>query len=48
MESVKTETLKSKVEAYFTECDATAERVTLKNGNVTVRQQRQAGGIPPL
>ncbi|MEA5048797.1 MAG: terminase small subunit [Eubacteriales bacterium] len=38
MESARTKSLKSKVEAYFTECDATAERVTLKSGNVTIRQ----------
>jgi len=30
--------LESKVEAYFAACDATAERVTLKNGSVTIRQ----------
>jgi hypothetical protein len=38
MESAKTKNLKSKTEAYFAACDATAERVTLKNGSVTIRQ----------
>jgi len=38
MESAKPKSLKSKMEAYFAACDATAERVTLKNGNVTIRQ----------
>lgn len=38
MESAKPKSLKSKVEAYFAACDATAERVTLKNGSVTIRQ----------
>lgn len=31
-------TLESKIEAYFAACDATAERVELKNGSVEVRQ----------
>lgn len=38
MESAKPKNLKSKIEAYFAACDATAERVTLKNGSVTIRQ----------
>ena len=38
MESAKPKSLKRKIEAYFAACDATAERVTLKNGSVTVRQ----------
>ena len=38
MESTKPEDLESKIEAYFAACDATAERVTLKNGSVTIRQ----------
>lgn len=38
MESAKQNNLKSKMEAYFAACDATAERVTLKNGSVTIRQ----------
>ena len=38
MESSKPKNLKSKMEAYFAACDATAERVTLKNGSVTIRQ----------
>jgi len=38
MESAKPKSLKSKIEAYFAACDATAERVTLKNGSVTIRQ----------
>ena len=38
MESAKRKTLKDKIEAYFAACDATAERVTLKNGGVTIRQ----------
>ena len=37
MESAKRKTLKDKIEAYFAACDATAERVTLKNGGVTIR-----------
>ena len=38
MESAKPKNLKGKMEAYFAACDATAERVTLKNGGVTIRQ----------
>ena len=38
MESANQKTLESKMEAYFAACDATAERVTLKNGSVTIRQ----------
>ena len=38
MQSDKSKSLKSKIEAYFAACDATAERVTLKNGSVTIRQ----------
>ena len=38
MESTKPEDLKDKIEAYFAACDATAERVILKNGSVTIRQ----------
>ena len=38
MESANQKSLKSRIEAYFAACDATAERVTLKNGSVTVRQ----------
>ncbi len=38
MESARQKSLKSKIEAYFAACDATAERVTLKNGSVTIRQ----------
>ena len=38
MESARQKSLKSKMEAYFAACDATAERVTLKNGSVTIRQ----------
>jgi len=38
METVRDKTRKSKIEAYFAACDETAERVVLKNGNVTVRQ----------
>ena len=38
MVSAKRKTLKDKIEAYFAACDATAERVTLKNGSVTIRQ----------
>ena len=38
MESAKQKNLKSKIEAYFAACDATAERVTLKNGGETIRQ----------
>lgn len=38
MSSDKPKSLKSKIEAYFAACDATAERVTLKNGSVTIRQ----------
>ena len=38
MESANPESLKGKIEAYFAACDATAERVTLKNGSVTIRQ----------
>ena len=38
MQSDKPKSLKSKIEAYFVACDATAERVTLKNGSVTIRQ----------
>ena len=38
MQSDKPKSLKSKIEAYFAACDATAERVTLKNGSVTIRQ----------
>lgn len=30
--------MKSRIEAYFTACDETAERIVLKNGGVTVRQ----------
>ncbi len=38
MESSLKKSLKGKVEAYFAACDATAERVILKNGSVTIRQ----------
>ena len=38
MESAKPRNLKGKIEAYFAACDATAERVMLKNGGVTIRQ----------
>ena len=38
MESAKPKNLKGNMEAYFAACDATAERVTLKNGSVTIRQ----------
>lgn len=38
MESAKPNSLKGKMEAYFAACDATAERVMLKNGSVTIRQ----------
>ena len=38
MDSDKLTDLESKMEAYFAACDATAERVTLKNGSVTIRQ----------
>ena len=38
MKSVKPNSLKGRIEAYFAACDATAERVTLKNGSVTIRQ----------
>ena len=38
MQSDKPKSLKSKIVAYFAACDATAERVTLKNGSVTIRQ----------
>ncbi len=38
MSSDNPKSLKSKIEAYFAACDATAERVTLKNGSVTIRQ----------
>ena len=38
MESSLKKSLKGKVEAYFAACDATAERVVLKNGSVTIRQ----------
>ncbi len=38
MDSAKTKSLQRKMEAYFAACDATAERVTLKNGGVTIRQ----------
>ena len=38
MESANPKSLKGKIEAYFAACDATAERVTLKNGSVTIRQ----------
>ena len=38
MESSKPKNLEGKIEAYFAACDATAERVTLKNGSVTIRQ----------
>jgi len=38
MKSSKQTSLLSKVEAYFAACDATAERIVLKNGSVTVRQ----------
>jgi len=38
MEPARPKSIKSKIEAYFAACDATAERVTLKNGSVTVRQ----------
>ncbi len=38
MESANQKSLKSRIEAYFAACEATAERVTLKNGSVTVRQ----------
>lgn len=38
MESAKPKSLNTRIEAYFSACDATAERVTLKNGSVTIRQ----------
>lgn len=38
MTSVDGQSLKSRIEAYFAACDETAERITLKNGGVTVRQ----------
>ena len=38
MESANQNSIESKMEAYFAACDATAERVTLKNGSVTIRQ----------
>jgi hypothetical protein len=38
MKSSKQTSHLSKVEAYFAACDATAERIVLKNGSVTVRQ----------
>ena len=38
MESSKPKNFEGKIEAYFAACDATAERVTLKNGSVTIRQ----------
>ncbi len=38
MDSAKTTNLKREMEAYFAACDATAERVTLKTGGVTIRQ----------
>ena len=38
MASVKKGSLKSRIDAYFTACDKTAERTTLKNGGVSVRQ----------
>ena len=38
MESAKPKNFEGKIEAYFAACDATAERVTLKNGSVTIRQ----------
>ena len=38
MDSAKLTDLESKMEAYFAACDATAERVTFKNGSVTIRQ----------
>ena len=38
MDSAKLTDLESKMEAYFAACDATAERVTLKNGGETIRQ----------
>ena len=38
MDSAKTKSLQRKMETYFAACDATAERVTLKNGGVTIRQ----------
>ena len=38
MDSAKLTDLESKMEAYFAACDATAERVTLKTGGVTIRQ----------
>ena len=38
MEPAKPNSLKGRIEAYFAACDATAERVTLKNGSVTIRQ----------
>ena len=30
--------LKARIDAYFTACDETAERVTLKNGSISCRQ----------
>ncbi|MCE5188254.1 MAG: DNA-packaging protein [Eubacteriales bacterium] len=38
MNRTKPDSLESKMEAYFAACDETAERVTLKNGSVTIRQ----------
>lgn len=38
MKSSGKSSLYGKVEAYFAACDATAERIVLKNGSVTVRQ----------
>ena len=32
------QTLEAKIGAYFSACDKTAEKVTLKNGSVSVRQ----------
>ena len=38
MRSTGKNSLKSKIDAYFAACDATSERVTLKNGSVDIRQ----------
>ncbi|MEG1524926.1 MAG: terminase small subunit [Clostridia bacterium] len=36
--SLNATTLAARIDAYFTACDETAERVTLKNGSVSCRQ----------
>ena len=38
MDSAKLTDLECEMKAYFAACDATAERVTLKTGGVTIRQ----------